>query len=335
MNNWFERINLHLFDGGEGGGEGAAAGGTPGAQGAEAGAEATVPVKPANVKRGKANPLAEVVYGKQTQETQTAPAAKGTVQKATDTTVTPVATDEAAQRRAEFEKLVRGDYKDLYDESVKQHVDRRFKHQSELEQTLAAASPILDVLKQKYGVSDIAALNKAIEEDSSYWEAEADERGLTVEQLKEIKRLERENAAFKQAQQNQQMRAENERRANEWMRQSEEVARVYDGFDLSRELNHPETGERFVDLLRHGIDVRTAYEVIHKDELLSGAIGFAVRSTQQRTVNNIRARGMRPSENGASGNAAAGIVKSDPSKWTKQDRAEISRRVQQGARIEL
>ena len=35
---------------------------------------------------------------------------------------------EEQKRQAEFEKLIKGDYKDLYDKSVKDNIDRRFKN---------------------------------------------------------------------------------------------------------------------------------------------------------------------------------------------------------------
>ena len=46
-------------------------------------------------------------------------------------------------------------------------------------------------------MNDAAALTKAIEEDDSFFEDEALERGIPVEQLKEIRKMERENADLK------------------------------------------------------------------------------------------------------------------------------------------
>ena len=86
---------------------------------------------------------------------------------------------------------------------------------------------------------------------------------------------------------------------------------------------------------RGEVDVKTAYEVVHKDELLTGAIRYAVQSAQKKTVDNIRARGMRPPENGASGNGSATVVKSNPNNWTKEDFNEVIRRVQHGEKIRL
>lgn len=322
------KLDLHLFDGEGGGGAAAGAGAAEGTVDAQNGA--AVPAATGG-RRGRNNPLAGVVYGKQSSAAETGEGSAAGIPQ----TETSVEADTEAERRAAFEKLIKGEYKDLYDARVQQHLDRRFRQTQALEEQMGAAAPILDMLRQKYGAKDIQTLAKAIEEDDSYYEQEAAEKGMSVEQLKAMKRLERENAAFRQAQKEQEERRGQEMIAARWQQESGQVAQLYQEFDFEAECRSPETGERFLALLGSGVDVKTAYEVIHKDELLSGAIGYAVKTAQQRTINNIRARGMRPAENGASGSAAATIVKSDPSKWTKADRAEIARRVARGEKIEL
>lgn len=57
-------------------------------------------------------------------------------------------------------------------------------------------------------------------------------------------------------------------------------------------------------LLRSGVDARTAYEVVHKDEIIGGAMQYTAQRVQEKVVNDIRARGMRPPENGGSGHRA-------------------------------
>ena len=243
----------------------------------------------------------------------------------------------ADQRRADFEKLIKGDYKDLFDDRVQGIINARFKETKQLETRLKGMDPLLQALGGKYGVSaeDSEALMKAIQEDNSYFEEEADKRGLTVEQLKTMRKMQAENDQLRKMMDRQREEDSKAQLFSKLDRESEQCGQAYPGFDFQREAASPETGERFMGLLNSGIDVKTAYEVVHKDELLGGAIQYAVAETQRRTVDSIRARGMRPGENGASGNAPARIVKNDPSKWTRADREEISRRVQAGERIEL
>ena len=89
---------------------------------------------------------------------------------------------------------------------------------------------------------------------------------------------------------------------------------------------------KFVDLLRSNVDVRTAYEVLHKDEIIPAAMQFTAKTVEQKLTNKIIANGARAAENGNSSQGAA-VVKSDVSQLSKEDRAEIIRRVQRGEKI--
>ena len=307
------QLDLQLFaDGGAG-----AAGGT-GAEGAT-GVTATAAVP--QTKGVKSNPLANVVYGKQDGGVQVATAQEN----AADTD--PVAPPD---RNAEFEKLIKGEYKDLYDQRVQDTVQKRLKGSKETEATLKALTPTLEKLAQKYGVdpSNIEALNKAIEDDDSYYEQEALEKGVSVEQLKEFKKMEKENAELKRMQQEQDAKEKGAKLYAQWMDQAEKAKTVYPSFDLRAEMGNP----KFLDLLRANIDVRTAYEVIHKDDIIPAAMQFTAKAVEQKLTNKIIAGGARPSENGISSQSAA-QVKSDVSQLTKADRAEIIRRVQRGEKI--
>ena len=113
-----------------------------------------------------------------------------------------------------------------------------------------------------------------------------------------------------------------------WVDQGEKTKTVYPSFDLKAEMENP----RFVDLLRNNIDVRTAYEVLHKDEIIPAAMQFTAKTVEQKLTNKIIAGGQRPTENGMNSQGAA-VVKSDVSQLSKADRQEIIRRVQRGERI--
>ena len=113
-----------------------------------------------------------------------------------------------------------------------------------------------------------------------------------------------------------------------WMQQADEAKKVYPSFDLRAEMNNP----KFVDLLRSNIDVRTAYEVLHKDEIIPAAMQYTAKTVEQKLTNKVIANGARPSENGNSSQSAS-VVKSDVSQLSKADRAEIIRRVQRGEKI--
>ena len=237
---------------------------------------------------------------------------------------------ETIDRNAEFEKLIKGEYKDLYDQRVQDIVQKRLKNSKETVERFNALAPTLDMLSRKYGVdaSDIESLNRAIEEDDAYYEDEALEKGITVEQLKEIRRMERENADLKRQMDERRIQENADRIYAQWIDQADALKGIYPSFDLNTELQNP----RFADLISNNVDVRTAYEVIHKDDIIQSAMQFTAQKVQQKVTNSIRANGSRPRENGSNG-ASASLVKSDVSQLTKADRQEIARRVARGERI--
>ena len=288
--------------------EGAGTGGTAEGQGVTAGV--------ASQQKGVSNPLADVKYGIQED---VAPDA------GVQTSNTAV-----IDRNAEFEKLIKGEYKDLYDAKMQDTIQKRLKSSKETVEKYNSLTPTLEILAKKYGVDigDIDSLNKAIQEDDSYYEEEALEKGITVQQLKEIRKMERENAALK-AQMEEAQRQENGKKLYaSWMQQADETKKVYPSFDIQTEMNNPQ----FLALLRSNIDVRTAYEVTHKDEIIQGAMQFTAQTVESKLAKKIASNGARPAENGMNSQSAA-VVKSDVSQLSKADRAEIIRRVQRGEKI--
>ena len=296
-------LSLQLFAEG-----GAGDGGTAEGQGVTA--AAALP----QTKGEKGNPLSAVKYGIQEES---APAAE-------------VQTVAQPDRNAMFEQLIKGEYKDLYDAKVQDTIQKRLKSSKETVDKYNALAPTLELLGSKYGVDagDTEALIKAISEDDSYYEQEALEKGMTVQQLKEVKKMERENAELKAQMQEAQRQENGKKLYAAWMQQADEAKKVYPSFDLRAEMNNP----KFVDLLRSNIDVRTAYEVLHKDEIIPAAMQFTAKTVESKLAKSIAANGARPSENGMSSQSAA-VVKSDVSQLSKADRAEIIRRVQRGEKI--
>ena len=304
-------LNLQLFaEGGDGG---------TGAEGAT-GASATAAVS--QNKGVKSNPLADVVYGKQPTSQpieDTSPAAK-------------VVENPTEDRNAKYEAFIK-EHKDLDDARIQSIVQKRLKNSKENEEIVGkynALAPTLEALGKKYGVdpSDIKALNKAIEDDDSYYEQEALEKGMTVEQLKEVRKMEKENAELKKAMEEQNRKDNANKLYAKWMSEAESTKQIYPSFDLRTEMQN----EEFQSLLRSNIPVRTAYEVIHKDEIIAGAMQFTAKKVEQNLTNKIIANGARPSENGNSSQGAS-VTKSDVSALTKADFAEIDRRLARGERI--
>ena len=302
-------FNLQLFsEGGGSGGEGGA--------GAMQGAESNQN-QPSLGKKAKGE---TVIYGKQDNMDMTDDDNKG--QAANDHTKT------AADRAAEFDRLIKSDYKDLFDSRVQGIIDKRFKETKTLETQLGSISPVLEMVANKYGVEpeDIDSLVKAIEEDDAYWEELADEAGLTVEQYKYKQKLERENAQYNRMIQEQQMHQQTEQIYQGWVEASKEVQATYPDFNLETECNN----KGFVDLISRGVDLKTAYEVTHMDDIKNSI----AKSTKAATADTIRTNGQRPPENGVNSQPGV-IIKADVGNLSRHDRAEIARRVARGEEIKF
>lgn len=293
-----------------------AEGGASGDGGTAQGTGVTAP--DAGVHKGvKSNPLADVKYGIQPQES--APAAG--VQQTTE--VKP-------DRNAEFEKLIKGDYKEQYDARVQDTVQKRLKGQKDTVDKFNALSPALGLLAHRYGVdpTDAQALAKAIENDNALYEAEAAKAGMDVEQYKKYEQMRRQNEQFRAQMEDQKRKDHAAQQYATWTQQAEQAKQIYPGLDLEAEVKNPQ----FMRLLNSGVDVGSAYLVIHKDEVIPAAMQHVAQTVEQKLAGKIAANGARPAENGMKAPGGA-VVKSDVTQLSKLDRAEINRRVARGEKI--
>lgn len=311
--NLIHTLDLQLFA--EGGAGSGAAGAGAGPAGGDNGTNSVTSTVAGSKNNGVKESLSEIKYG--TEDVQTADAQTNTPE---------------IDRQAEFKKLIEGDYKDLFDARMQDAIQKRLKNSKEKTDKYDALVPTLETLAKKYGVdaTDIEALNRAIEEDDSYYEDEALEKGITVQQLKDFKKMERENAALRQQMQQKQAEENGAKLYSKWMNEANATKSIYPGFDLRTEMQN----QKFLDLLKNNIDVRTAFEVIHRDEIMPAAMQYTARAVEEKLTNSIVANGKRPSENGMRAQSAT-TRKSDVGQLTKDDIAEISRRVARGERIDF
>lgn len=242
----------------------------------------------------------------------------------------PAALDDQKARREAFERLIGSDYKDLYTEKTQKLIDRRFKQTKLLEERERQMQPVWERLRQKYGAQEPQALLAAMEKDDAAREREARDRGLRAEQAEQLRRMQRQTQAVEQAQVERQRQVQARTVYADWIKQADEMKQHYPSFDLRAECRNTE----FLNLLRGGATVKTAYEATHQRDILGGAMAYTAQKTRAAVLNNIRLRGMRPVENGLSA-AAAAVAKTDVNKMTKAEREAIERRVLRGERIVL
>lgn len=139
-----------------------------------------------------------------------------------------------------------------------------------------------------------------------------------------LRGLRQENARLRQETQ-----AQRQAQAGALLRlQAEEgrIRQVYPDFDWKRELASP----RFGRLVTAGVDGQTAYEIVHRQELLQTAMGYAAEKTRSEMARAIASGGSRAAENRGGSRT---VTRSDPRSLTSRELAAIRRRVQDGEKI--
>lgn len=242
--------------------------------------------------------------------------------------------DVNVDRNAEFEKLIKGEYKEQFDARMQDTIKQRLKGTKETVEKYNSLAPTLELLSQRYGVDvgNIEALNKAIEEDNSFYEDEALRLGIPVEELKKMRKMERENEMLRKERDERKAEEhaarERAQKYSKWVAEESEAKKVYPSLSLDEEAKNP----KFFNLINAGVDVKTAFEVVHRDEMIPTAMQFASERATQKVANSIRANGARPVENGNASQSAT-VSKTDPSKLSSSEFEEIRRRVRAGEKI--
>lgn len=310
---------LNLFEGGDGGGAGAAAGGE---------GTATTGANNVSSDAGKKGDYANVLFGKQ----ESAPEAEEP--EANVVNAEPQQTQE--DRTKAFKEFISKN-KDLYDAEFQRVFNQRFKDHKELEAKVVEQQDVLDRMFARYNIDDgnLKSLGEAMDNDDAYYEQRADIEGMTIEQVKRLDQLQRQNNMLMRTEQQRMAEQEAqvaEARKNEqvqqWLTEAEGVTQAYPGFNLEAELTQP----RFQAMLKAGVPMQDAYRAMHFDELQAQTAQATAAQTEKAVTSNIRAKGNRPLENGTTSQASF-VVKDDVSRLTKADRAEIAKRALRGERI--
>ena len=262
---------------------------------------------------------AQVVYGKQESE-----------ESVSDEESEEVEDTEEKDEGPSFEELIKGKYKNDFDNRVQNIVQNRVKNIKTYEDQMQELSPALEVLAEKYGVDDpgnIKSLVEAITNDDELYEEEAEERGIDVETLKHIKHIERQNQAFTEEMAQRERDAQNAEAWQNILSQEAEVQKIYPGFSLESEMQNDD----FARLVACDVPVKQAFEVVHGNELQAIAAKVVADNTAKKIANSVKANQKRTGE--GQGNSQAVIVKKDPKSLTDEDRDRIYEKVMAGEKI--
>lgn len=314
--------SLDLFDGGSAGGDGGA---SAGSQAAPANSQ------PGDAQKGGKTGGQTVLYGKQEPAHQSVPDAGGQGKPAEDPDAGKTATEKEEtpeQRKARFLAMANGEFKDIYGAEIQRIINDRFKASKQAEEQLAAQKPLIDLLAQRYGVQDAGGLMEKLQGDEALWSAQAQASGMEIGQFMEIQKLRYERDRLMQSELQRQKEDAIRRKVAAWNQEAEAVRAVYPEFDMGAAVQNPQ----FMSMLQAGVPIQHAYEVLNLEKVKSGVARQAAAQAEKSVVESIRAKGSRPSENGTSSQSGV-IVKSDVSKLTRADRADIARRAARGEKI--
>lgn len=224
-----------------------------------------------------------------------------------------------------------GKFHDLYGQGVSETMQKRFKNQQDLQAQMDDMNEGLAPLYMNYGLEsgDFEGLRNAIAGDDSFYQNGAEKAGLTVDQYREKLKLQADSDRLRQITESYQREQQIQEMYQQAEADAEELRQVFPNFDLGYEM---EENERFTNLLRSGVDVRSAYFATHADEIISGANSFAQTTARQNAARAIQQRASRPMESALNYTPAI-ERRSDPSTLTNADMDEIDRIVMNGGTV--
>lgn len=221
--------------------------------------------------------------------------------------------------------------KKQFDERVQNIINKRFKETKSLEEKINKLDPVLDILKERYEVEDTDQLLETLENETI--EELAYRKNMDPKEYKHMKELERENQQLKDRvgkRNTEETDKQVQERVKQWYDEAEELQKDFQNFDL-REASQ---NEEFLKLLKAGVGVRAAFQATNFDNILKQKLSAATKQTKENTIESIKSKKTRVSENGTR-NAPGAIVKDDVSQLTAEDRKEIARRVRDGEKIQF
>lgn len=211
--------------------------------------------------------------------------------------------NENLNNQDEFENLIDGKFKDEFRKRTQSIIDKRFKETKLLEEYKAKVSPIIEKLNQQHGIEDgnlDTLYDKLFQESQNT--SQSEEANLILKS-----------------------------RVASWVKESESLKEIYPDFDFREELK---SQSLFGKLLHSGVPLKSAYEVVHKDEILSGAMAYTAQKVREQVVKGIEAKGRRPLENGVA--SESGIVTvTDVNALTSKDILKILKQVEKGVSVKF
>ncbi len=206
------------------------------------------------------------------------------------------------EKAAEFQALIEGKYKKQFSEKVQSIIRRRLKEVKKLNSTE----------KENKTPERMEDAMNSVAENSKHTEL--------------IKRLIRENSLLKKDRDDRLRDMKKQTFSEKIKTQTEEAKEAYPEFDLASEVKNPE----FCRLVRAGVSVKNAYEVINIDSIMEAK----KIDTEKKVLDSIRLKGSRPIENGSE-TGGGFLLSNNISRLGRKERAELAKRAARGEKIEF
>lgn len=218
-----------------------------------------------------------------------------------------------------FEELIEGEYKDDYKKAVNSVIKKRFKNVKDTQAKLDSYVPLMETLASRYGLNADASPEdfiNAIYDDDALYENEALEKGIPVDVLKRMKKMERENESMSRILESKQMEQENAEFIENLMLQADEVKKFYPDFDLDYEVLEADTKEKFIRYTKDGFDMKQVYEILHP-EIFTMAMKAVADKTAEKIANSVKVNKSRPVEGGSG--ITGSVARTSINDMTKDD----------------
>ena len=211
-------------------------------------------------------------------------------------------------------------------------VQSRLKSAKSAEEALSKMTPGLEVLARQYNLDmenmDYDALNKAISEDSRYYEDKALQMGTSVETARKIDQEERATARQQREEARNLEQQKIQQHIAKLEQQGEAMKAAFPNFDLRAELQNPAFARMTSPNV--GISVEDAYYAVHRNEIQAAAMQVTAQKTAEKLSNAIQAGSRRPIENGTSGQAAS-VTKFDYRNASPEQRNALKKAIRDAA----
>ena len=244
----------------------------------------------------------------------------------------PEAQPASGDMEAEWDQIRNGRFKEFFSRDTQKIVQNRLKESRTAEERFEKLAPALDLLAKHFNTTpgDLEALVEHITNDDALYQDEAIERGLDVQTLKQVKQLEFQNQLLQQREADREAREQASQHVMQLVQQARQAQQMYPNLDLQIEMQNPEF--RRLTSPDVGLNVQTAYQIVHMQELQSQYVQAGAQQAEQRLSQAQQRNSRRPTEN-SSRPSQGTYTAPDPSKLGLDDLARKKQMAERGAAV--